>query len=74
MSYSVSGLLASRMDAMIVGRRFIAGANGADKSRSPVRDGSGGRFQTCPVSKNPTKGRVSNPPLQAWAQSPLWGL
>ena len=48
MSYSVSGLLASRMDAMIVGRRFIAGANGADKSRSPVRDGSRGGFQTRP--------------------------
>lgn len=35
---SVSKLLASRMDALIVGRRFIAGTNGADRSGSPVRD------------------------------------
>jgi hypothetical protein len=35
-------LLASRMDALTVGRRFIAGTNGADKSGSPVRDESVG--------------------------------
>ena len=31
-------LLASRMDAPIVGRRFIAGANGTTAPESPVRD------------------------------------
>ncbi len=36
--YSVSKLPASRMDALIVGRRFIAGTNGPHKSESPVRD------------------------------------
>ena len=60
MSYAVSRLLASRMDAPIVGRRFIAGTNGAEKSESPGRDGCvGAGFQTCPCLGNPAKGRVS---------------
>ena len=49
--------IASRMDASIVGRRFIAGTR---TTQQPGKSRQGrqrrGRFQTCPALKNPTKG------------------